>query len=84
MSCRIRKFGDSDIAQICENGYTCYTERLQPTAAWKGGKSMSATRKRPPALPSKPKEEVNKKALIWLGVAFAVIVIGVSVLLIVS
>lgn len=45
---------------------------------------MSATRKRPPALPSKPKEEVNKKALIWLGVAFAVIVIGVSVLLILS
>ncbi|GBF74471.1 hypothetical protein PA598K_02818 [Paenibacillus sp. 598K] len=45
---------------------------------------MSATRKRPPALPSKQKEEVNKKALIWLGVAFAVIVIGVSVLLLVS
>ena len=44
---------------------------------------MSATKKSKPALPqSKPKEEVNKKALIWIGAAFVVVVAVVAVLLI--
>ncbi|MBJ6359864.1 hypothetical protein ACFOQM_00815 [Paenibacillus sp. GCM10012307] len=45
---------------------------------------MSAPRKRSPVLPQKPKEEVNKKALIWLGVIFVVLVVAVSLLLILS
>ncbi|WP_169456511.1 hypothetical protein [Paenibacillus pinihumi] len=45
---------------------------------------MSAPRKRTPVLPQKPKEEVNKKALIWIGASFVVVVIAVSLLLILS
>lgn len=45
---------------------------------------MSAAKRKPPVLKTKPKEEVNKKALVWIGVAAAVIVAAVAVLLIVS
>ncbi|MFS0722897.1 hypothetical protein [Paenibacillus sp. 1P07SE] len=45
---------------------------------------MGANRRKPPILPGKPKEEGNKKAMIVLGSTFAVIVILVSVLIIVS
>jgi hypothetical protein len=43
---------------------------------------VSSTKKKRPALPhAKQKEQVNKRALIWVGVAFAVIVIVVGTLL---
>lgn len=45
---------------------------------------MSAPRKRAPVLPQKPKEEVNRKAIIWLAASFTVLVIAVSLLLILS
>ncbi|WP_170211425.1 hypothetical protein [Cohnella abietis] len=36
---------------------------------------MSTARKKPPVTSrAKPKEQLNKKALIWIGVAFVVIV----------
>lgn len=46
---------------------------------------VSSAKKRPPAIPqSKPKEEVNKRALIWIGAAFGVIVVAVGTLLILN
>ncbi len=46
---------------------------------------MSATKKRAPVNPrAKQKETVNKKALIWIGVTFAVIVAVMAVLLVVN
>ncbi|MBN2984771.1 MULTISPECIES: hypothetical protein [Cohnella] len=43
---------------------------------------MSAPKKKPSAMPqAKQKEEVNKKGLIWIGVAFGVVVIVVGTLL---
>ncbi|MGO4372681.1 hypothetical protein [Paenibacillus sp. YIM B09110] len=45
---------------------------------------MSTTKRKPPVMKTKPKEEVNKKALIWIGSIAAVVVIAVAVLLIVS
>lgn len=43
---------------------------------------MSNAKKKPPVLSrSKEKEQVNKKALIWIGAAFAVIVIVMAILL---
>ncbi|WP_268237817.1 hypothetical protein [Paenibacillus radicis (ex Gao et al. 2016)] len=38
----------------------------------------------PPSLKTKPKEEVNKKALVWIGSIIGVVVIAVAVLLIVG
>jgi flagellar basal body-associated protein FliL len=44
---------------------------------------MSATKKRAPVNPrAKQKEQVNKKALIWIGVIFVVVVAIVATLLI--
>lgn len=43
---------------------------------------MSHVKKKPPVMKAKPKEEVNKKALIWIGSIFAGIVIVMAVLLI--
>ncbi|WP_308634664.1 hypothetical protein [Paenibacillus silvisoli] len=43
---------------------------------------MSHVKKKPPILKSKPKEQINKKALVWIGSIFAVIVIVMAVLLI--
>ncbi|XEC96504.1 hypothetical protein AB6A23_08170 [Paenibacillus tarimensis] len=45
---------------------------------------MSAARKKPPALKPKSKEEINKKALMWLISSFGFIIIVVSLLLIFS
>ncbi|WP_173275528.1 hypothetical protein [Paenibacillus sp. NEAU-GSW1] len=45
---------------------------------------MSSAKRKPPALKTKPKEEVNKKAIVWIGAAIGVVVIAVAVLLIVS
>jgi hypothetical protein len=43
---------------------------------------MSTHKKKPPITSrAKPKEEVNKKALIWIGVAFGVIVVVMATLL---
>lgn len=43
---------------------------------------MSSTKKKPPInRANKQQEQVNKKALIWIGVAFGVIVIAVAVML---
>lgn len=44
---------------------------------------MSATKKKAPASPRpKQTEQVNKTALIWIGVAFVVVVAVMAVLLI--
>lgn len=44
---------------------------------------MSTAKKKAPVMPrAKQKEEGNKKALIWVGVAFAVVVVIMAVLLI--
>ena len=45
---------------------------------------MSHVRKKPPVMKSKPKDEVNKKAILWIAVAFAAIVIAMTALLIVN
>ncbi|SFI26806.1 hypothetical protein SAMN02799624_00006 [Paenibacillus sp. UNC496MF] len=45
---------------------------------------MSHARKKPPVMKTKQKEEVNKKALIWIGSVFVVIVAVMAVLLIVD
>ncbi|TYP73781.1 hypothetical protein [Paenibacillus methanolicus] len=45
---------------------------------------MSHPKKRPPAMKTKPKETVNKKALIWVLSSFAAIAILMAVLLIVN
>ncbi|MBB3109976.1 hypothetical protein FHS18_002039 [Paenibacillus phyllosphaerae] len=42
---------------------------------------MSHPKKRPPTLKTKPKEQVNKKALVWIISSFAVLVILMAVLL---
>ncbi len=43
--------------------------------------NMSSTKKKPPVSRSKQADQVNKKALIWIGAAFAAIVIVLGVLL---
>jgi hypothetical protein len=44
--------------------------------------NMSTAKKKPPVTSrAKPKEQVNKKALIWIGVAFGVIVVVMATLL---
>ncbi|WP_206109175.1 hypothetical protein [Paenibacillus sp. HB172176] len=45
---------------------------------------MSAPKRKPATLKTKPKEEVNKKALIWLSSIAGAIVIAVALLLIFS
>lgn len=43
-----------------------------------------STKRKPPTIAQKPKEEVNKKALIWVGCIFAALVIVVTLLLVFS
>ncbi|HUC93521.1 MAG TPA: hypothetical protein VMS09_16135 [Paenibacillus sp.] len=43
---------------------------------------MSTARRKPPAMKRKPKEEVNKKALIWIGASIAAVVVAMALLLI--
>lgn len=45
---------------------------------------MSAAKRKPATMKQKPKEEINKKALTWIGVAVGVVIVAVSVLLIVT
>lgn len=45
---------------------------------------MSTAKRKAPTMKVKPKEEVNKKALVWIGSVIAVVVIAVAVLLVVS
>ncbi|GGD55211.1 hypothetical protein GCM10010911_11100 [Paenibacillus nasutitermitis] len=69
------------IAGLKENGYNGITsyypfkERLI---------HMSQAKKKPPILKSKPKDEVNKKALLWIGAVIVLIVVIVAVLQIVE
>ncbi|WP_223298948.1 hypothetical protein [Paenibacillus darwinianus] len=44
--------------------------------------AMSTARRKPPTMKQKPKEEVNRKALIWIGVSIAAVVIAMALLLI--
>ncbi|WP_156922547.1 hypothetical protein [Cohnella thermotolerans] len=44
----------------------------------------SAKKKRPPLPQAKQKEQVNKRALVWIVVAFVVIVAAVSTLLVLN
>lgn len=43
-----------------------------------------STKRMPPSNRQKPKEDVNKKALVWVVAIFAVIVIGMTLLLVLS
>lgn len=43
---------------------------------------MSSPKRKPATIKAKPKEEVNKKALIWLGSIAGVVIIAVALLLI--
>ncbi|WP_372663850.1 hypothetical protein [Cohnella sp.] len=44
---------------------------------------MSTAKKRPPVTPRpKQKDQINKKALIWVGVAIGVIIVVMATLLI--
>jgi hypothetical protein len=46
---------------------------------------MSTAKKKPPVSPrNKQKEQVNKKALIWIGVALGFIVVVMATLLILN
>lgn len=43
-----------------------------------------STKRMPPSHRQKPKEEVNKKAIVWIVAVFAVLVIGMTLLLVLS
>jgi hypothetical protein len=43
---------------------------------------MSAAKRKPATMKQKPKDEVNKKALIWIAASVGVVIIAVSALLI--
>ncbi len=43
---------------------------------------MSSPKRKPATIKAKPKEEVNKKALIWLSSIVGVIIITIALLLI--
>lgn len=43
-----------------------------------------STKRKPPTIAQKPKEEVNRKALIWVGSIFVALVIVVTLLLVFS
>ncbi|MBD2872807.1 hypothetical protein [Paenibacillus arenilitoris] len=45
---------------------------------------MSAAKRKPATMKAKQKEEVNKKALIWVGSIVGVVIVAVAVLLIVT
>ncbi|MHA6483680.1 hypothetical protein ACX1C1_17470 [Paenibacillus sp. strain BS8-2] len=44
---------------------------------------MGAAKRKPATMKVKPKEEVNKKALVWIGSIVVAVIVAVSVLLIV-
>jgi hypothetical protein len=44
--------------------------------------NMSTARRKPPTLKSKPKEEVNRKAIIWVGAALGIVVVAMALLII--
>jgi|GEM_PF-328538 hypothetical protein len=43
---------------------------------------MSAAKRKPATMKVKPKEEINKKALVWIGSIFGVLVVAIALLLI--
>lgn len=43
---------------------------------------MSSPKRKPATIKAKPKEEVNKEALIWIGSIVGVIVVAVALLLV--
>ncbi|MEV5028684.1 hypothetical protein [Paenibacillus sp. LPE1-1-1.1] len=43
---------------------------------------MSSPKRKPATMKAKPKEEVNKKALIWIGSIVGVIIVAVALLLV--
>jgi hypothetical protein len=43
---------------------------------------MSQAKKKPPMMKTKPKEQVNKKAMVWIGSIIGVIVLAMALLLI--
>lgn len=43
---------------------------------------MSSPKRKPATIKAKPKEEVNKKALIWISSIVGVVVVAVALLLI--
>ncbi|MGG4143234.1 hypothetical protein ABEW34_08885 [Paenibacillus algorifonticola] len=45
---------------------------------------MSSPKRKPPTVKAKTPEEVNKKAIVWIGAAVGVVIVAVTVLLLVS
>lgn len=45
---------------------------------------MSSAKRKPATMKAKPKDEVNKKAIIWIGAIAAAVIVLVAVLLITS
>ncbi|WP_179090311.1 hypothetical protein MHI37_19450 [Paenibacillus sp. FSL H8-0548] len=43
---------------------------------------MSSPKRKPATIKAKPKEEVNKKALVWIGSVVGVIVVAIALLLV--
>ncbi|WP_162531870.1 hypothetical protein [Bacillus sp. FJAT-28004] len=43
---------------------------------------MSSPKRRPATIKAKPKDEINKKALVWIGSIVGVVVVAVALLLI--
>ncbi|MDQ6423308.1 hypothetical protein RB620_28155 [Paenibacillus sp. LHD-117] len=44
---------------------------------------MGAAKRKPSTMKVKPKEEVNKKALVWIGSIVGVVIVAVSALIII-
>ncbi|MFF2887826.1 hypothetical protein [Paenibacillus sp. NPDC057967] len=45
---------------------------------------MGAPKRKPATLKAKPKEEVNKKALVWIACIVGVVVVAIAALLILT
>ncbi|WP_171056226.1 hypothetical protein [Paenibacillus sinopodophylli] len=43
---------------------------------------MSSPKRKPATIKAKPKDEVNKKALVWIGSIVGVVIIAVALLLV--
>ncbi|CAM4234630.1 flagellar basal body-associated protein FliL [Paenibacillus endophyticus] len=43
---------------------------------------MSSPKRKPATMKAKPKDEVNKKALVWIGSIVGVVIIAVALLLV--
>ncbi|MBU5442105.1 MULTISPECIES: hypothetical protein [unclassified Paenibacillus] len=78
---KVRPFAQAIVENKAENDYN----RGKPIFILERKRSfIMSTKRKPPTIAQKPKEEVNKKALIWVGCIFAALVIVVTLLLVFS